>query len=60
MYGLINSQVAIQKIDDDLRKARERQRLKDHRTQRSLVLASLLLSRRRDVPKHRRSVPSEG
>jgi hypothetical protein len=59
VYGPITAHLAKEKIHEDLRRAGERQRLKVHARQRSLVLASLLLSRRKDAPTHRRSLPSE-
>jgi hypothetical protein len=58
VYGPITAHLAIDKLDEELRNARERHRLKVHGTQRSLVVASLLLSRRQDG-KYQRPVPSE-
>jgi hypothetical protein len=58
VHGLIVSQLATDKINDELRLARDRQ-VTFHKTQRSLVLASLLLSRRRDAPTHQRWIPKD-
>jgi hypothetical protein len=59
VYGPIIAHLANEKVHEDLRRAGERQQLKLHARQRSLVLASLLRSRREDAPTHRRSLPSE-
>jgi hypothetical protein len=59
VYGPVTARLAAEKDDEQLRLARERQRLALHTCQRSRVLESLLLSRRQDAPKHRRTVPSQ-
>jgi hypothetical protein len=60
VYGPVTTQLATRKDHEELRLARERQRLALHTRQRSRVLESLLRSRRHDAPNHRRWVPSEG
>ena len=59
MYGHIAPQLAIEKTDEAMRMAGDRRRSAIHERQRSLVLASLLFSRVRDVPTHRRTVRGE-